>query len=89
MNNRFVILVLLVVLSGTAWAGTLQNKIAWDDLGEEEQQVLQPFQDKWNALPPGQQLNLMKGASRWKELSTEQRQLLHQRFKRFFTDIEK
>jgi len=82
MNSRLVTLVLLVVLSGTAGAGTLQNKISWNELGAEEQQVLQPFQDKWDSLPPGQQLNLMKGASRWKELNSDQRQLLQQRFKR-------
>ena len=33
MNSRLVTLVLLVVLSGAAGAGTLQNKISWNELG--------------------------------------------------------
>jgi len=81
MINRLMIMLLLAALSSAGWAGTLQNKVSWDDLGAEEQQLLQPFAEKWDSLPPGQQLRLMKGASRWKELTPEQRKLLNQRFK--------
>ncbi len=64
MIRRILVVLFLVVLSSSAWSATQQNKITWDDLTVEEQELLQPFQEKWDFLPPGQQWRLMKGASR-------------------------
>jgi hypothetical protein len=45
MISRFLIFVVAVVLSGTTWAATQQNTLAWDDLSADEQQLLQPYEE--------------------------------------------
>ena len=40
MINRILVILLLILLSSSAWGATQQNKIAWEELTVDEQELL-------------------------------------------------
>jgi len=57
-----------------------QPIISWDQLSDQQQEVLAPLQENWDSLPPQRQQNLLRGAQRWQNLSSEEQSQASQRF---------
>lgn len=75
--NRVIALLLLALMSQAA------NALPWEQLGDTEQQVLQPYAERWDSMSPEQQLRLQKGARRWAGMSGEERKQTRERFRRW------
>lgn len=56
---------------------------SWDQLSQQEQQILKPFKDRWDQLPAERQERLRRGAERWQRMTPEERQEAQERYKRW------
>ncbi|MCB1672335.1 MAG: DUF3106 domain-containing protein [Gammaproteobacteria bacterium] len=54
--------------------GHAQDKLAWTDLSEPEQQVLQQLEEQWDELSAERQQRLRRGALRWLQMRPEERE---------------
>lgn len=85
MTKLYLLFGIILLFSNgePAWAQSETGGVPWDQLSQDEQQVLRPLQDQWDHLPPSRQERLRKGAKRWESLSAEQREKLKERFQRW------
>ncbi len=56
-----------------------QEAIAWEDLSNEEQQLLQQVERRWEQLSLERQVELREGAQRWQEMEPDERDRLRRR----------
>ena len=54
--KKLTLLLLCILMSSLLMA---QDSIVWEDLTDEEQQLLAPLQQNWNNLNPQRQQNLL------------------------------
>ncbi|MGD8525738.1 MAG: DUF3106 domain-containing protein [Thioalkalispiraceae bacterium] len=59
--------------------GQAQPSLAWEQLSETEQQVLQKYAAHWHSLQPRQQKSLRQVARAWQKMTAEQRASMQQR----------
>ena len=67
------------------WSGLLAAQgVSWDELSPEQREVLDSMslQQSWAELDPRRQERLARGASRWTEMTPEQRQQAGRQFQR-------
>ena len=58
-------LTLIAMLLAAPLAMADDAGVAWNDLNEDQQRVLQSFAENWDQLAPERQARLSKGAERW------------------------
>ncbi len=55
----------------------------WDDLSNEQQKILLPFQSSWNSLDNGAKEKLMTNTNKWLDMSSAQRMQSRKKLNRF------
>src|SRR5262245_45874778 len=60
-----------------------QTGVQWEQLTNEQRQLLGNVQADWNKLPPQRQRALARGAERWLAMGEEQRGQAQQRFRQW------
>ena len=78
-----LILCLLLLWPALALAAEGDAPLAWDQLSQEEQQILKPFRERWDTLPPERREHLQQGVKRWQAMTPEQREQAKERFSRW------
>src|SRR5690606_27411545 len=68
---------LLLVLSGhQVWA---DDKVPWNQLTSDQQDVLQVLKDSWDEIRPERQQRLQNMADKWSEMSEDEQNRLQKR----------
>lgn len=57
--------------------------VRWQDLSEDQRELLQEFVGRWEQLPLARQRALARCSARWLEMSPEQRDAVRQRYERW------
>ena len=78
-----LILCLLLLWPVLALSAEGDAPLAWDQLSQEEQQTLKPFQERWDSLPPERRERLQHGAKRLQTMTPAQREQARDRFARW------
>ncbi|HEX9802778.1 MAG TPA: DUF3106 domain-containing protein [Gammaproteobacteria bacterium] len=80
MSSKLIAALLLGLTLGLAHAA---EPLPWEQLGEAEQQVLEPYAGRWESFSPEQQQRLQQGARRWQAMDSEERAAVRERFERW------
>jgi len=81
MKARIILAVLALTLAGLAAAD--DKGIAWEDLTQEQRQVLQRFAGDWESFAADRQQRLSNGARRWADMTPKQRGAAQGRFRQW------
>ena len=73
-------LLFLLVTVTPVFAGTELQPVPWNQLNQQEQDVLQRFSDHWDQLPAERQQRLLNGARLWSNMDREEREQARERF---------
>jgi CHASE3 domain sensor protein len=76
-------LLFVLAMGGVVWAQTESQPIPWQQLNQQDQQILQRFSDRWDELPADRQQRLLNGARQWANMNQEERQQAQQRFQQW------
>lgn len=76
-------ILIVLAMGGVVYAQTDGQSIPWQQLTQEEQQVLNKFGDRWDQLPPERQQRLLNGARQWSNMDSDQRSQARQRFQQW------
>ena len=76
-----VLAIFLAIVLGAPVSCLAQTQ--WNDLTEQQRQVLSPYHDQWDSLSPEQQERARKGADRWSAMTPEQRTQAASRLKQW------
>jgi Protein of unknown function (DUF3106) len=75
---------MIVLWMGGAVSAQMESQtIPWQQLTQEEQQVLNKFGDRWDQLPPERQQRLLNGARQWSKMNSDERAQARQRFQQW------
>ena len=58
----------------------------WDELSQQQQEILKPFESSWAELNPEKRSRMLRGAERWKDMSPAQRKKMKQAAKESDSD---
>ena len=73
--------VLLALLLVAPWGAA--QAVEWEQLDEDTQRVLGPFENGWDKLPQDRQDKLLQRAERWKLLPDSKLAQIHHKIERF------
>ena len=72
---------LLALLLAMPWSAA--QAVEWNQLDEDTQRVLEPFENGWDKLPQDRQDKLLQRAERWKLLPDSKLAQIHHKIERF------
>lgn len=75
-------IILLFGWSLAAWAQAESPGVPWSQLNQQEQQLLQKFNQDWDQLPLDRQERLRNGARQWSNMNPDERRTLRRQFRK-------
>lgn len=83
MMRTMLVVIMFQIVAGVVWAESDGPGIPWDQLNQDEQRILQRFNQNWDQLPAERQARLRNGARRWSNMNPDERDQARQRFRQW------